>query len=90
MPLGFFTRTRGGEVQSRLTNDVNGMQGVVTGTATQAAANLTTVVGTAVAMVALSWRLSLLTLIVLPLIDRMKLIAILLEKLFFITIHCQR
>ena len=66
MPLGFFTRTRGGEVQSRLTNDVNGMQGVVTGTATQAAANLTTVVGTAVAMVALSWRLSLLTLIVLP------------------------
>ncbi|YAL83800.1 ABC transporter ATP-binding protein [Dermacoccaceae bacterium W4C1] len=66
MPLSFFTRTRGGEVQSRLTNDINGMQGVVTGTATQAAANLTTVVGTAIAMVALSWRLSLLTLIVLP------------------------
>lgn len=66
MPLSFFTRTRGGEVQSRLTNDINGMQGVVTGTATQAASNLTTVVGTAVAMAALSWRLSLLSLLVLP------------------------
>lgn len=66
MPLAFFTRTRGGEVQSRLTNDINGMQGVVTGTATQAASNLTTVVGTAVAMAALSWRLSLLSLLVLP------------------------
>ncbi len=40
--LGFFTRTRAGEVQSRLTNDVNGMQGVVTSTATSIAANLTT------------------------------------------------
>jgi ATP-binding cassette, subfamily B, bacterial len=64
--LGFFTRTRAGEVQSRLTNDVNGMQGVVTSTATSIAANLTTAVATAVAMVALSWRLSLLSLLVLP------------------------
>ena len=64
--LGFFTRTRGGEVQSRLTNDVNGMQGVVTSTATSIAANLTTAVATAVAMVALSWRLSLLSLLVIP------------------------
>jgi len=64
--LGFFTRTRGGEVQSRLTNDIGGMQSVVTSTATSLAANATTVVGTAVAMVALSWRLSLLSLIVLP------------------------
>lgn len=66
MSLGFFTRTRGGEVQSRLTNDINGMQSVVTNTATSIASNLTTVVGTAVAMSALSWRLSLLSLIVLP------------------------
>lgn len=66
MPLGFFTRTRGGEVQSRLTNDINGMQGVVTNSAISIASNVTTVVGTAVAMVALSWRLSLLSLIVLP------------------------
>ena len=64
--LGFFTRTRGGEVQSRLTNDVNGMQGVVTSTATSIASNLTTAVATAVAMVALSWRLSLLSLLVIP------------------------
>ena len=64
--LGFFTRTRGGEVQSRLTNDVNGMQGVVTSTATSIAANLTTAVATAIAMVALSWRLALLSLLVIP------------------------
>jgi ATP-binding cassette subfamily B protein len=64
--LGFFTRTRAGEVQSRLTNDVNGMQGVVTSTATSIASNLTTAVATSVAMVALSWRLSLLSLLVIP------------------------
>jgi ATP-binding cassette, subfamily B, bacterial len=64
--LAFFTRTRGGEVQSRLTNDVGGMQSVVTTTATSLAANATTVIGTVVAMVALSWRLALLSLVVLP------------------------
>jgi ATP-binding cassette subfamily B protein len=64
--LAFFTRTRGGEVQSRLTNDIGGMQSVVTSTATSLAANTTTVVGTVVAMVALSWRLALLSLLVLP------------------------
>ena len=64
--LGFFTRTKGGEVQSRLTNDIGGMQSVVTSTATSLASNATTVVGTAVAMAALSWRLSLLSLVVLP------------------------
>ncbi|QGH68263.1 ABC transporter ATP-binding protein [Pseudactinotalea sp. HY158] len=66
MPLGFFTRTRGGEVQSRLTNDINGMQSVVTNSATSIASNVTTAVGTAIAMAALSWRLSLLSLVVLP------------------------
>jgi ATP-binding cassette subfamily B protein len=64
--LGFFTRTRGGEVQSRLMNDIGGMQSVVTSTATSLASNATTVVGTVVAMVALSWRLALLSLVVLP------------------------
>jgi ATP-binding cassette subfamily B protein len=64
--LAFFTRTRTGEVQSRITNDIGGMQTVVTSTATSIAANLTTVVATAVAMVALSWRLSLVSLVVLP------------------------
>ncbi len=65
-PLGFFTRTRGGELQSRLTNDINGMQGVVTDSATSIASNVTTAIGTAVAMAALSWRLSLISLVVLP------------------------
>ena len=52
--VGFFTRTRGGEVQSRLTHDINGMQAVITSTATSIASNLTTAVATAVAMVALA------------------------------------
>jgi ATP-binding cassette subfamily B protein len=64
--MGFFTRTRGGEVQSRIIQDIGGMQSVVTSTATSIASNLTTAVGTAIAMVALSWRLSLLSLLVLP------------------------
>lgn len=64
--LDFFTRTRGGEVQSRLVNDIGSMQGVVTQTATSIAANVTVVAGTAVAMVALSWRLALISLVVLP------------------------
>lgn len=66
LSLAFFTRTRTGEVQSRITNDIGGMQTVVTSTATSIAANLTTVVASAVAMVALSWQLSLITLLVLP------------------------
>ena len=64
--IAFFTKTRTGEVQSRITNDVGGLQSVVTSTATSIAANLTTTVATAVAMVALSWRLSLISLVVLP------------------------
>ncbi|GAA5226747.1 ABC transporter ATP-binding protein [Paeniglutamicibacter antarcticus] len=64
--LGFFTRTRGREVQSRLTNDIAGMQSVVTSTATSVASSLTTAVATAIAMVALSPRMSLLSLVVLP------------------------
>jgi len=64
--ISFFTRTRTGEVQSRITNDIGGMESVVTSTATSIASNLTTVVATAAAMVALSWRLSLISLIVMP------------------------
>ncbi len=64
--IAFFTRTRTGEVQSRITNDIGGMQSVVTSTATSIAANFTTAIATAVAMVALSWRLSLISLIVMP------------------------
>jgi ATP-binding cassette subfamily B protein len=64
--IGFFTRTRTGEVQSRITNDIGGMQSVVTSTATSVASNLTTAVATAAAMAALSWRLTLISLVVMP------------------------
>jgi ATP-binding cassette subfamily B protein len=48
--IAFFTRTRAGEVQSRITNDIGGMQTVITSTATSLASNLTTVVATLVAI----------------------------------------
>src|SRR6478735_2081646 len=64
--VAFFTRTRSGEVQSRLTHDISGLQSVITSTATSIASNLTTAVATAIAMVALSPRLSLLSLLVIP------------------------
>ena len=64
--VAFFTRTRTGEVQSRITNDIGGMQSVVTSTATSVASNLTTAVATFVAMLALSWQLTLVSLLVLP------------------------
>jgi ATP-binding cassette subfamily B protein len=65
-PLSFFTRTRSGEVQSRLTHDVSGLQGVVTSTATSLAGNVATVIGTLIAMIALSPTLALLSLVVIP------------------------
>ena len=64
--IAFFKRTRTGEVQSRIINDIAGLQSIVTNTATSIASNVTSTVATAVAMVALSWQLSLLTLLVLP------------------------
>ena len=51
--LAFFKRTRGGEIQSRLLQDIAGIQGVVTSTATSVASNLTTTVATGAAMVVL-------------------------------------
>ncbi|MFF0744769.1 ABC transporter ATP-binding protein [Streptomyces sp. NPDC004111] len=67
MPLAFFTRTRTGEVQSRIANDIGGMQATVTSTATSLVSNLTAVVATVVAMLALDWRLTLVSLLLLPL-----------------------
>lgn len=66
MSMAFFTRTRTGEVQSRIANDIGGMQSVVTSTATSIVSNLTTVVATIVAMVALDWRLTVVSLALLP------------------------
>ncbi|MFE0041864.1 ABC transporter ATP-binding protein [Streptomyces albireticuli] len=66
MPLAFFTRTRTGEVQSRIANDIGGMQATVTSTATSLVSNLTSVVATIVAMLALDWRLTAVSMLLLP------------------------
>ncbi|MGH3164745.1 MAG: ABC transporter ATP-binding protein [Trebonia sp.] len=67
MSLAFFTRTRTGEIQSRIANDIGGMQDTVTTTATTLVSNATTVVATIIAMAALDWRLTIASLIMLPL-----------------------
>ncbi|WP_406155680.1 ABC transporter ATP-binding protein [Streptomyces canus] len=66
MSLAFFTRTRTGEVQSRIANDIGGMQATVTSTATSLVSNLTSVIATIVAMIALDWRLTVVSLLLLP------------------------
>ncbi|MFJ3922969.1 ABC transporter ATP-binding protein [Streptomyces sp. NPDC090022] len=66
MPLAFFTRTRTGEVQSRIANDIGGMQATVTSTATSLVSNVTAVLASIVAMLALDWRLTLVSLLLLP------------------------
>jgi ATP-binding cassette subfamily B protein len=66
LPLAFFTRTRTGEVQSRIANDIGGVQNVVTSTATSIAQNVTTVAATAFALFLLSWPLALASFALLP------------------------
>jgi ATP-binding cassette, subfamily B, bacterial len=66
MSLAFFTRTRTGEVQSRIANDIGGIDSVVTSTATSIVQNVTTVVATIVAMFLLDWRLAVFSLVLLP------------------------
>ncbi len=66
MSLAFFTHTRTGEVQSRIANDIGGVDSVVTSTATSIVQNVTTVVAVVVAMVLLDWRLAALSLVLLP------------------------
>ena len=66
LSLAFFTRTRTGEVQSRIANDIGGVQNVVTSTATSIVSNVTTVSATIVAMIALDWRLVAFSLALLP------------------------
>ena len=67
LSLAFFTRTRTGEVQSRIANDIGGIENVVTSTATSVLANVTTVLATIVAMLLLDWRLAVFALALLPL-----------------------
>jgi ATP-binding cassette subfamily B protein len=66
MSLAFFTRTRTGEVQSRIANDIGGIDSVVTTTATSIAQNATTVIASIVAMVILDWRLAAISLVFVP------------------------
>jgi ATP-binding cassette, subfamily B, bacterial len=67
LSLSFFTRTRTGEVQSRIANDIGGVEGVVTSTATSIVSNVTTVLAAVVAMFLLDWRLALFSLALIPL-----------------------
>jgi len=66
LSLAFFTRTRTGEVQSRISNDIGGVQGVVTNTATSITSNVTTVIATMIGMLALSWELALFAFALVP------------------------
>ncbi|HET9074726.1 MAG TPA: ABC transporter ATP-binding protein [Solirubrobacteraceae bacterium] len=66
MSLAFFTRTRTGEVQSRIANDIGSLDTVVTTTATTIAANVTTVIAAIVAMCLLNWKLALISLVFVP------------------------
>jgi ATP-binding cassette subfamily B protein len=66
LPLAFFTSTKTGEIQSRLANDVGGVQSVVTTTASTILANVVTFVSTIVAMVIISWQLTVVAVITVP------------------------
>ena len=66
MPLRFFTGTRTGEIQSRLANDVGGVQSVVTDTASNVLANIVVIISTLIAMLILSVPLTVLSLFLLP------------------------
>jgi ATP-binding cassette subfamily B protein len=67
MELAFFTGTKTGAIQSRLANDVSGVRTVLTDTATTILQNSVTVIAAFIAMVLLSWQLTILTLILMPL-----------------------
>jgi ATP-binding cassette, subfamily B, bacterial len=66
MSLAFFTRTRTGEVQSRIANDIGGLESVVTTTATSITSNVTTVIASLVAMCILDLRLAAISLVFVP------------------------
>ena len=66
LSLAFFTNTKTGEIQSRLANDVGGVQSVVTTTASSILANVVTFVSSIVAMVIISWQLTIVSVITVP------------------------
>ncbi|UCA60457.1 ABC transporter ATP-binding protein/permease [Chryseobacterium rhizoplanae] len=67
LSLNFFTDTRGGEIQSRITQDIGSLQELVSNTAHESAKNLSVVIMTVIAMFLLDWKLSLFSLTVVPL-----------------------
>jgi ATP-binding cassette subfamily B protein len=67
MPLAFFTRTQTGALISRLNNDVIGAQRAITQTLGSVVSNVVVLVTTLIAMSLLEWRLTLLSLVLLPL-----------------------
>jgi ATP-binding cassette, subfamily B, bacterial len=67
MPISFFTRTQTGALTNRLNSDVIGAQRALTTTIGGVASNVITLVTTLIAMALLEWRLTLLSLVVLPL-----------------------
>lgn len=66
MPVAFFTGTKTGEIMNRVSNDVDNVDNVVTGTLTQIITNFVVIVTTAVAMFVWNWRLALLSVFVVP------------------------
>ena len=68
MELGFFTRTKTGTIQSRLQNDVGGVAGVLNTTISSVVGNTVTVIAAFVAMLLLSWQMTLVAVILLPLL----------------------
>ncbi|WP_338721998.1 ABC transporter ATP-binding protein [Devosia sp. XK-2] len=66
LSIGFFVRTRSGDIQSRIANDIGGLQSIVTATATELARNIGTVAMTTIAMILLDWRLALFSFVLVP------------------------
>lgn len=66
MSLAFFTRTKAGEIQSRIATDIGGLQALATHTITELARDVSVVIMTATAMLALNWRLALFSFGVIP------------------------
>ena len=66
LSIGFFVRTRSGDIQSRIANDIGGLQSLVTATATELARNIGTVAMTTIAMILLDWRLALFSFVLVP------------------------
>lgn len=66
LSIGFFVRTRSGDIQSRIASDIGGLQSLVTATATELARNIGTVAMTTIAMILLDWRLALFSFVLVP------------------------